>query len=156
MSIPLFLPQPTYVKLPLTNAGELITLKELCEKLKTPCRASGLWVDRLVRIILIENNLKTENDLNTNNLNKKTTLPLIEKESGDWGEVRITLLSKQFKSQTKIYQMALGIMAYSVFDLVARESIRGLPWAKVSAPKGKPRARSPLSSKERQRRFRAK
>jgi hypothetical protein len=70
---------------------------------------------------------------------------------GSWGDVKIVL---PIRSRKERETAALGAMAYALFDVVARESLKGL--TKIKLPKGRPRkAGRPLSSKERQRRFRA-
>ena len=50
--------------------------------------------------------------------------------------------------------LALGILAYAVFDYAARESMRGRSEARFSFPVGRPHKTHPLSGAERQQRWR--
>lgn len=52
--------------------------------------------------------------------------------------------------------LALGLLAYVVFDYAARESMRGRPESRLSPPLGRPRVARPLSGAERQGRWRAR
>jgi hypothetical protein len=47
-------------------------------------------------------------------------------------------------------------MAYAVHDLVAKQSISGAAWGRISAPRGRIALGTALSVAERQRRFRAR
>ena len=51
---------------------------------------------------------------------------------------------------------ALGALAYSLFNLVARESIKGQEWAKIARSPGPRRSGAALTSRERQQRYRAR
>gem|GEM_PF-2808169 len=53
-------------------------------------------------------------------------------------------------------RLALGALAYSIMDLVARESIRGAAWAAAAPPRGRASSGTALTNAERQRRYRAK
>lgn len=109
MSIPLFFNPPTYVKsIPTLDGDDEVSLFDLCGKLATPCRASGAWIQRPVY------------------LRKDSTLhsPLIFAEPRN-GPVLIILPESLWENR---WQIALSIMAYAMFDLVARQSIIGQPW----------------------------
>lgn len=142
MSIPFLLPIPTIVSFQLAVDGELLPLATLCERAGVACRASGAWIERKVRLI-------TESDRNEIS---------VQKEAGDWGEVRIFMPPQ--KNKQDAYRLALSVMAYSVFDYVARESIRHAEWRKIPSPKGRVKnsLKAPLTNAERQRlhRLRAK
>lgn len=135
MSIPLFYPPARYVaKLNLAHA---ITLRDLCELAGVPCRASGDWVTRRVEIVL------------------GGDLPLsIEAEPGYKGAVRIRVPGGDAVLGQPAYRIALGALAYGLMDGVARESIRGAPWAKPAVPRGRPRTGVAQAPAERQRRYR--
>lgn len=122
---------------PTNYVSELKLLKphsiaELCERVNIPCLASGNWTQRKVEIRYGE-------------------ILTIEAEPGDWGAVRLTI-----KKSTKIKeaQTALLILAYALHDLVAKESIKNLPWSKVPVPRGRIRTGKALTNAERQKIFR--
>lgn len=79
---------------------------------------------------------------------------MIQKEPGNYGKVKI--IASFPRDKRKKARLALYILAYGLFDLVARESIRGSPWAKINPPAGRPRIAKAMSNAERQRRFRQK
>ncbi len=132
MSIPFFIPPPVYVKrLKLVNP---ITLTKLCKLAGVSCAASGDWVNR--KIDLIESN----------------TFQVVC-EPGDWSAVRIELPDKKLEERARL---ALTALAYSLHDLVARQSLKGAKWNTIVAPRGRPKLKAALSNRERQRRFRIK
>ena len=75
----------------------------------------------------------------------------VAREPGSLGSVSIGLPGGSRKDQAIL---ALGILAYAVLDYAARESMRGLPEARLSLPPGRPRKAHPLSGAERMRRWR--
>ena len=77
----------------------------------------------------------------------------IMREPGTIGTVAITLNELDEKASATL---ALGILAYVVFDYVARESVRGRPEMKTAPPRGRPPKPRVLNGAERQRRWREK
>lgn len=131
MSTPLFFPIVSYAPhLPLNNP---LTVSELCAMAGVRCRASGAWTKRQVEVVF-GNRIQ------------------VIAEPGDWGNVQIVV---KIKSKVEGYRFALAIMAYSIQDLVAKESIKGTPWSRIAIPRGRPKTGQALTTKERQRRFRA-
>lgn len=125
-----FLPQPKFVaQIPLDNYLEIASL---CERAKIPCAASGNWTKRKIEISY-SNHLQ------------------IEAEPGDWGTVKISM-----RKSSKLLEarLALLILAYSLHDLVAKQSIKTHPWAKIPLPKGRIKTGKAMSNAERQRKFR--
>ncbi|MFN3566675.1 MAG: hypothetical protein ACK4V1_11910 [Burkholderiaceae bacterium] len=134
MAIELFLPLPRFV--PALSRARALTLREVCERAGVPCRASGAWTQRPIRILARGNGLS------------------VVAEPGSWGAVQIEV--PRGTSERTAARLALGILAYGLLDRVARESIRGAPWAKPPAPRGRPRTGTALNVRERQRRLRAR
>lgn len=108
------------------------TIRELCSLAEIPCRASGRWTERKVMI--------KEGD----NLE-------IEREPGSGGTVKIKLKTKSRKDAAR---KALIVMAYGVNDPVARASLAGLEWTRISNPMGRPQTGKALTTAERQSLFR--
>ena len=130
MSIPLFYPVAKIVaKIDCSNA---ISLKEVCAAAGVSCRASGDWTERSVVIEQGQPGIG------------------IVVEPGYKGAVLIGLPQMSEKSAARI---ALGALAYGLMDLVARESIRGASWARLSAPPGRPKKLGAKSNSQRQRNF---
>jgi len=75
------------------------------------------------------------------------------REPGSLGAVSLGVPEGDKKSRAVL---ALGLLAYTVFDYAARESMRGRPEAKVAVPLGRPRKARALTGAERQRRWREK
>lgn len=133
MSSHFFIP-PTIIVSSL-NLDNSLDIEELCSLAGVPCRATGTWTKRKIEIKLADE-LK------------------IFSEPGDWGKVLIYLKKKkQFKTIEKA-RAALCILAYSLHDLVAKESIKQAPWSRLIPPKGRKKSLRALSNKERQRLFR--
>jgi hypothetical protein len=132
MSMPLFFPPATYV--PGLTLRAPISLRELCARAGVECRASGSWTERQIELV------------------NAVTLK-IAAAPGDWGEVRLELPRIGKLSQARL---ALAALAYGLHDLVAKESIRGAEWARVTPPRGRPKTGQALTNRERQRRYRAK
>ena len=86
-------------------------MRQLCEAAGVPCKATGEWTKRIVCIF-------TSDEISA------------IREPGDWGVVWLNVpnnLSKIDRSR-----FALAYLAYGVLDPVARESIKGLVWARPS------------------------
>jgi hypothetical protein len=132
MRVPLYFPTPRVVER-LDGRGAR-PLHEWLARAGLPCRASGAWIDRPVRVVPGQSG--------------------IEREPGDWGRVRIGVpagLSARDEAR-----WAIAAMAYGLVDLVARESIRGQPWARPAAARGRPPSGTAKSNRERQRAYRAR
>ena len=134
MPLPAFFPQPRYVpKLP--RAGAL-PVAALCEQAGVACAALGAWTQR--PILIADGGIA----------------PWIKAEPGHWGAVEIGVPAIKTTIAARA-QWALGVLAYVMFDGVARASIAGAPWARVERPSGpSPAAKRPQTSAERQRKFR--
>ena len=150
MSTPLFFPIVQYVpRLELRNS---LSIRELCSNAGVACRASGVWTERKVEVIC---GMRAQ----------------VLAEPGDWGSVKITIASKpgaSFPAVARSWSLgmpvsrtereqaryALAVLAFSLHDLVAKESIKGQPWLQVSPPKGRPRTGKALTTRERQIRYR--
>jgi hypothetical protein len=132
MSIPFFLPIPSFhAKLPLADA---IPLDELCVRAGVRCKASGAWTRRMVSFV------------------PSSSLFVRAMPGANGIEIGTDQTDPVWRAR-----IALSILAYSMMDLVARESIRGAEWARIKAPVGRPASgRRPMSSTERQRRWRSK
>jgi hypothetical protein len=132
MRMPLFFP-PAKIKRRVDRRGA-VPLRDLISQSGATCRASGAWVKRLVSVV--------------------RDGVFIEKEPGDWTPVRIGVPAGL--SDRDAARFAVAAMAYGVMDLVARESIRGEPWASPSMPAGRPRSGTAKSASARQRAYRAR
>lgn len=132
MSIPLFLPLPEYV--PRLKLKTAVTLRQLCQLANVPLRASGPWTERQLEILTAS---------------KQRVLA----EPGEFGKVKLYLKAG---SKAERAQLALGILAYVLHDLAAKESIRGISWSRIPLRSGRPRSGKALLNKERQQRFRAR
>jgi hypothetical protein len=132
MSTPIFYPTPRIVQRVDTSGA--MTLRELLSLAGAPCRASGRWTERLVRIA--------------------PGIAGIEREPGDWGAVRIGVHAGLSTRDAARY--AAAAMAYGLMDLVARESLRGQPWARPAPARGRPRTGTAMTNRERQRLYRAR
>lgn len=133
MSIPLFFPPTKYESgLRLTGA---MSLSEVCLAAGVRCAATGAWTARKVEI--------AHGDALS-----------VFAEPGDWGGVKIIL--KPGLTCQQEARLALAVMAYSLHDLVAKQSIAGKGWASVAAPRGRPPSARPLTAADRQRAFRSR
>lgn len=110
------------------------TLLGLCEQALVPCRASGEWTQRKVGVVCGD-------------------ALQIEAEPGYLGAVRITVPSTECDPVDRA-RLALGALAYGLFDGVARATVAGQSWAKPAKPAGRPKTGRALTTAERQRRFR--
>jgi len=127
MPSPLFFPVARIV--PHIDRHEASTLREILVSAGAQCRATGRWTQRP---IVIARGAAT-----------------VEREPGDWGAVRVGVPNTA--SATTAARMAALVLAYQLMDPVARESVKGLEWARVSPPPGRPRAAAALTNAERQR-----
>jgi hypothetical protein len=134
MSIPLFLPIPTYADL--APPAKALTIRALCARAGVACKATGQWVDRPVELVL-----------------KTNAAPNVVAAPGDWGVVRITHAETD---KVKAAQFALAVMAYAMHDLVCRQSIAGQAWAQIALPRGRLRKPKAASNAQRQQQFRAR
>lgn len=133
MSLPVFFPAPVYVR---QIRGRSRTISELCQIAGVECRAFGNWVNRPVVI-------RASGDITR-----------IAAEPGDWGAVEITMPAS-IHSEREQARFALGALAYSLFDGVARASVAGHEWSRAALPRGRrPGTARPQSNSERQRAFR--
>ena len=132
MSLPVFFPPPDIsLRLP---RGASTTLLDLCREAGIDCRATGLMAARPLFVGASEKM-------------RAVKMP---------GHLRGVWLGLPDKKPKRRALLALGLLAYAVFDHGARESLRGLEVARATAGPGRPRRRAPLSAAERQRRRRAK
>jgi hypothetical protein len=133
MSIPLFFPPVDYVPR-LRLSKQALSLRALCGAAGVSCKASGAWTERIVDVIPYRN------------------LQIVA-EPGDWSPVQISVPGVSGRAAARL---ALAVMAYAVHDLVAKQSISGVAWRRISAPRGRIASGTALSVAERQRRFRAR
>lgn len=134
MSLPEYWPKPQYISL--LPHGETITLRELCQRAQVACKATGRWTLRPVTVTCGATNQGAVL------VNPNTTGVYIEVPE-QWGG-----------SPIKEARYALGVMAYGIFDLVAKESIKGTDWSKIAPLKGPKKSGLAMSNRERQRKFR--
>ena len=127
--LPAILPRVTIVEK--VRRGPATTVRILCGLAGIECRVTGPSACR--RVYLREGEVS------------------VAREPGQLGSVAICVPEKSEKDRAIL---ALGILAYAVFDYAARESMRGRPEAACSLPVGRPRKARPLSGAERQRRWR--
>ena len=133
MISPIFFPKAKYV--PTLSTGGAVTLRQLCADAGIPCRASGAWCDRMVTYY-------------------EADCMEIWAMPGPQGSVLMSLPKGMTKKENA--RMALLVMAYGLFDGVARESVRGVDWARKIKPAGRPKSCLAMSNKERQRAWRAR
>lgn len=137
--MPTFFIVPLYIKkaesFSLETAGvesSMHTIKELCDDARISCKATGEWVHRKVFI-----------------------------HHGDTARIAVDIdgsvaIETTKRTRSSIAREALLLLAYGVFDLVARESVKGLPWSRATPPAGRPKTGVALNNAERQARFRSK
>jgi len=133
MSSPFFIPPARIV--PSIDVSSAVPLSALLAAAGAECKASGAWTERQIVV-------------------DRGAPGLLEREPGDWAAVRIGVVAKV--SARSAARFAVLVLAYGIMDLVARQSIAGLPWARPTVPRGRPRASAPLSAAERQRRWRSR
>lgn len=129
----LFFPPPQYV--PTLQTKTSVTLKTLCDWADIPCRASGAWTERPI------------------SWDRGHALAIVA-EPGPIGAVHVVLPGQKDVSLQTVARELLVILAYGLFDGVARESVRGVSWARQLAPRGRPRQMRAKSAAERQRAWR--
>lgn len=130
MSTTFFIPPPKYLqRLELVNP---LDIAALCERVGIRCQASGAWINRRIEI-------------------KHGSELFVEAEPGDWGAIRITMPKTTKLAEAKL---ALVVLAYSLNDLVARQSVKGHDFARVPIPKGRIKTGRALSNAERQKLYR--
>ena len=129
--LPAILPNVKIVKWSSVN-GPIYTIGELCYRAEIECRVTGYSTERRVC-------LQAGDQLE------------ITRQPGPMGLVTLTLPPGDDKTRAGL---ALGVLAYAVFDYVARESMRGRPESQSTLPLGRPRKAHPLTGAERQRRWR--
>jgi hypothetical protein len=112
--------------------GRQMTVRSLCREAGIECRVTGPPASREIHLL-------PASELG------------VAREPGPSGTVSIRIPSGNRKEQAIL---ALGILAYSVFDYAARECMRGLPESRLSLPLGRPLKAHPLSGAERQRNWR--
>ena len=135
MSLPVFFPAPVYVR---QIRGRSRTIAQLCRAAGVECRAFGNWINRPVVIRAAGDTIR------------------IAAEPGDWGAVEITMPASVQSGQEQA-RFALGALAYSLFDGVARASVAGHEWSRAALPRGRrPGVARPKSNAERQRAFRGR
>ena len=132
MATPIFYPPPRYELAPGRARAKIYRLHELCAAAGVTCRASGDWIRRRVFV-----RMGGEYDICA--------------QPGYRGDVVVTVPAGKEKPAAR---QALAALAYGLFDGVAREGIRGAPWAHPTAPPGRPRSGQAKTTAERQRAFR--
>jgi hypothetical protein len=132
MSTPLFFPVPRVVAG--VDATGAVPLRVWLERAGAPCRATGRWTERPVQVA--------------------TGALGITKAPGDWTAVCVSV--PPGLSAVAVARLVVAAMAYAVMDPVARESVRGQPWARPAPPRGRPRLAQPRTGAQRQRAYRAR
>jgi hypothetical protein len=133
MSLPIFFPPSEIAAI--LPPGKPTTLRKLCQIAGIDCRVTGLSARRRLR-------------LGDAAPMKAIRLP------GALGPVWLGISKKEKPARRAL--LALGLLAFSVFDYGARECLRGLDEANASPGRGRPRKLRPLTLAERQRRWRQK
>ena len=131
MSTPLAFPAPRYVKRLKPPSGDC-SLRRLCRVAGVNCRASGPWTQRVVWVVW-------------------GPVTQITAEASPRTGVEIHVAGKTTAVVRARY--ALAAMAYLLMDGVARESLRGVSWARPAPKPGRPKTGRALSVSERQRRY---
>jgi hypothetical protein len=129
--LPIVMPKATIVKRS-RRSGKRHTVVSLCREAGVECRVTGPAANRTVYVDL-------------------SSEPYVEREPGPFGAVAVGVQGKSSREQALL---ALGYLAYVVFDYAARESLCGRPEAAMSLPVGRPRKARALSGAERQKRWR--
>ena len=111
-------------------------LDELCRVAGVECRAFGHWRKRPVVI------------------RAQGAAIRANAEPGDWGAVEV-VVPGNVRSERERARLALGVLAYSLFDGVARASIAGCAWSRAAMPRGRrPGTARARTNTERQREYR--
>jgi hypothetical protein len=122
--IPVFLPNPTIMTK--VSVGTSVSVKGLCHQAGIECRVTGPSADRLVF-------LHDANEIE------------VTREPGNMGRVSIGLPRTDHHRQAVL---ALGVLAYSVFDYAARESVRGWDEMRPAPPHVRPKIPKPKTNAE--------
>jgi hypothetical protein len=131
--LPAVFPQVEIVKR-VSHEGRRLTVRALCAEAGIECRVTGPAVERVIYVRFAQELAAA-------------------REPGPTGVVSITVNEVEVLKKAIL---ALGILAYAVFDYTARESLRGLPEARLSLPLGRPCIGRPKSGAERTRKWREK
>jgi len=111
VGLPAFFPQPRYVK-SIDLAGA-VPLSVLCTRAGVVCQGVGAWTERAI-VLRLGSSLA------------------IDAMPGYASPVAITLPLPSTEDQ-EAARLALGCLAYSsLFDQVARASIRGTEWSRIA------------------------
>lgn len=132
--MPLPVHWPTAEVAPALPAGSRVTVAALCRRAGIPCHVTGPPARRPVRLAVSK-------------LLRAVRLP------GPFGEV---WLGVPRGARRRVALVALGMLAYGVFDYTARESLRGVAAGRPGPGRGRPRTGRALSNAERQRRYRSR
>ncbi len=130
MTLPVFFPPSEYASV--LPRGQRMTLRDLCARAGVRCRVTGPPAQRPLRLA------------RSGHLRALCT-------PGPLSEVWLAVPAGNARSRALL---ALGLLAYGVFDYGARESLRGLDVSRPSPGPGRPSTGTALSSTERQRRYR--
>ena len=109
------------------------TVRALCREAEIPCLVEGPPAERAVHVV--HGSLWAA------------------REPGPMGAVLVAVPAGPRRRRALL---ALGVLAYAVFDYAARECLRGRPEARLAPPAGRPRSAAPLTGAERQARWRAR
>lgn len=132
MGLPVFFPSPEIsLRLP---EGVPTTLPDLCRAAGVSCRVSGLSTRRFLAMAT-------------------TPRMRVVRMPGSLSDVWMGIPPGTPRRRALL---ALGMLAYSVFDYGARETLRGLPESRATVGPGRPRSARSLTPAERQRRRREK
>jgi len=130
MGLPVFFPEPE-INLTLP-AGKRTTLKGLCVLAGVECRVTGLGAERT---IFMASSQRMQ----------------IVRRPGALSDIWLGVPPGTTKRRSLL---ALGMLAYGIFDYGARETLRGLPESRATLGAGRPRSPRALTNVERQRRYR--
>ena len=133
MATELWYPIPRY-RSKLEEVGLKTTVSGLCEANGIPCKMEGPGAKRAVFIV-------------------KSDTPFIDCTPH---QQEVCIGTRHAVKTKAAKKYALAAMAYAVFDLAARESVRGLKDFYEIKLIGRPRTGRVLSNAERQRKFRQK
>jgi hypothetical protein len=110
VGLPVFFPAPRYVTR--IDIADAVPLHELCTRAGVTCQGLGAWTARPVVL-------------------RRGDALAIEAMPGYASPVAITLPTSLTEEQ-EVARLALGALAYStLFDQVARASIRGAEWSRA-------------------------
>jgi len=111
-----FWPAPRYVEhIDLDGAR---TIEALCDEAGIACRVFGEWTQRLVTTRIAE---RPDDDA--------ITVGVLDDNAAE-----IVVPPRSTRDACTIARYALCALAYALFDLVARESVRDEPWTQMEIP----------------------